>query len=184
MKIRKIGDRSPTPNQRIAIGIHAIGEIGRSIWKIGLSVRNAPPTQPIQRPSGTRDQKRQPEADADAEQRGSDVLPQGAVLRELAMPRRRLATASERSRCRSARRRSTRPRSGAAITSSGGAILVSVATTCAHRLASMCRWGNRASCHRVRQPAQAPAQRLPPGAGVGSTITLSCPLACAVHAKL
>src|SRR6516165_4343017 len=53
MKIRKIGDRSPTPNQRMAIGIHAIGEIGRSIWKIGLSVRYAPPTQPIQRPSGT-----------------------------------------------------------------------------------------------------------------------------------
>jgi hypothetical protein len=31
MKIRKIGDRLPTPNHRIAIGIHAIGEIGRSI---------------------------------------------------------------------------------------------------------------------------------------------------------
>ena len=37
--IRKIGATSPTPNQRIAIGIHAIGEIGRSIWKIGFSVR-------------------------------------------------------------------------------------------------------------------------------------------------
>ena len=38
MKIRNIGDTLPTPNQRIAIGIHAIGEIGRSIWKSGLSV--------------------------------------------------------------------------------------------------------------------------------------------------
>jgi hypothetical protein len=38
MKIRKIGDTSPTPNQRMASGIHAIGEIGRSIWKMGLSV--------------------------------------------------------------------------------------------------------------------------------------------------
>ena len=28
----------PTPNHRIAIGIHAIGEIGRSIWNSGLSV--------------------------------------------------------------------------------------------------------------------------------------------------
>ena len=53
MKIRKIGEASPTPNQRIAIGIQAIGEIGRSIWKIGLSVRYAPRTQPIHRPSGT-----------------------------------------------------------------------------------------------------------------------------------
>jgi hypothetical protein len=39
MKIRKIGETSPTPNHRIASGIQAIGEIGRSIWKIGLSVR-------------------------------------------------------------------------------------------------------------------------------------------------
>ena len=39
MKIRKIGDRSPTPNHRMASGIQAIGEIGRSIWKIGLNVR-------------------------------------------------------------------------------------------------------------------------------------------------
>ena len=39
MKIRKIGETLPTPNHRIAIGIQAIGEIGRSIWKSGLSVR-------------------------------------------------------------------------------------------------------------------------------------------------
>jgi hypothetical protein len=35
MKMRKIGERSPTPNQRMASGIHAMGEIGRSIWKRG-----------------------------------------------------------------------------------------------------------------------------------------------------
>lgn len=33
MKIGKIGDALPTPNHRIAIGIQAIGEIGRSICK-------------------------------------------------------------------------------------------------------------------------------------------------------
>jgi len=31
MKMRKIGDASPIPNQRIAIGIQAMGEIGRRI---------------------------------------------------------------------------------------------------------------------------------------------------------
>ena len=37
----------------MAIGIQAIGEIGRRIWKIGFSVSYAPRTQPIHRPSGT-----------------------------------------------------------------------------------------------------------------------------------
>ena len=81
MKIRKIGEALPTPNQRIAIGIQAIGEIGRSIWKIGFSVVNAPRTQPIHRPSGTATSDGQHEAGADAEQRRADVLPQRAVLR-------------------------------------------------------------------------------------------------------
>ena len=39
MKIRKIGEMSPTPNHRMARGIQAMGEIGRSIWKIGFRVR-------------------------------------------------------------------------------------------------------------------------------------------------
>jgi hypothetical protein len=38
MKIRKIGDILPTPNHKIATGIQAIGEIGRSIWNSGFSV--------------------------------------------------------------------------------------------------------------------------------------------------
>ena len=53
MKIRKIGEALPTPNQRMAMGIQAMGEIGRSIWKIGFNVVNAPRTHPIQSPSGT-----------------------------------------------------------------------------------------------------------------------------------
>ncbi len=47
-----MGEALPTPNQRMAIGIHAMGEIGRSIWKIGFKVVKAPRTHPIQRPSG------------------------------------------------------------------------------------------------------------------------------------
>ena len=39
MKMRKIGETSPTPNHRMAMGIQAMGEIGRSIWKMGLKVR-------------------------------------------------------------------------------------------------------------------------------------------------
>ena len=35
-KIKKIGAASLTPNQRIATGIQAIGEIGRKIWMKGL----------------------------------------------------------------------------------------------------------------------------------------------------
>src|ERR1700691_764881 len=53
MKIRKIGDALPTPNQRMAIGIQAMGEMGRRIWNTGFSVSNAPATHPIQRPAGT-----------------------------------------------------------------------------------------------------------------------------------
>src|SRR5690242_6876034 len=52
MKIRKMGEALPTPNQRMAIGIQAMGEMGRMIWNSGFSVTNAPCTQPIQRPSG------------------------------------------------------------------------------------------------------------------------------------
>src|SRR5262249_42544095 len=51
-KMRKIGDMLPTPNHRIAIGIHAIGEMGRSICTTGLMAVNAPATRPIQSPSG------------------------------------------------------------------------------------------------------------------------------------
>ena len=48
MKIRKIGDALPTPNHRMAIGIQAIGEIGRRIWNSGFSVtiRAAHPAHP------------------------------------------------------------------------------------------------------------------------------------------
>ena len=35
-KIKKIGAASLTPNQRMATGIQAIGEIGRKIWMKGL----------------------------------------------------------------------------------------------------------------------------------------------------
>jgi hypothetical protein len=37
--IRKMGDVLPTPNQRIASGIQAIGEIGRSMLITGLTAR-------------------------------------------------------------------------------------------------------------------------------------------------
>src|SRR5450755_2079696 len=53
MKMRKIGETLPTPNQRMAIGIQAMGDMGRSSWKIGFKVEYAPPTHPIHRPSGT-----------------------------------------------------------------------------------------------------------------------------------
>ncbi len=36
-KIRKIGGRVGEPNQRIASGIQAIGEIGRRTWMSGLN---------------------------------------------------------------------------------------------------------------------------------------------------
>ena len=53
MKIKKIGEAFPTPNQRMAMGIQAMGDIGRSIWKIGFNVVKAPRTHPIHSPSGT-----------------------------------------------------------------------------------------------------------------------------------
>jgi hypothetical protein len=48
-----MGEALPTPNHRIAIGIQAMGEIGRRICTNGLKVMCAPCTQPIHSPSGT-----------------------------------------------------------------------------------------------------------------------------------
>ncbi len=53
-----MGEASPTPNQRMAIGIQAIGEIGRRICTMGLRVEYAPRTHPIHRPRGTATQRR------------------------------------------------------------------------------------------------------------------------------
>src|SRR5205807_1560989 len=52
-KTRKIGERSPTPNHRIASGIQAIGEIGRSIWTVGLNAVKAVRYHPISIPNGS-----------------------------------------------------------------------------------------------------------------------------------
>src|SRR6185503_18147368 len=52
-KIRKIGERSPTPNQRMASGIQAIGEIGRRPWTSGFRNACAVPNQPMSIPTGT-----------------------------------------------------------------------------------------------------------------------------------
>ena len=113
MKIRKIGDALPTPNQRIAIGIQAIGEIGRRIWKSGFSVAKAPRTQPIQRPSGTATSTASPKP---APTRNSDApmcSHERAVRGQLDgaghdLPRRR-----EDHAARCSRRAPTRPRSAA-----------------------------------------------------------------------
>src|ERR1700722_14614651 len=51
-KIRKIAERSPTPNQRMAIGIQARGEIGRKICTSGLNAISARRYQPFVRPRG------------------------------------------------------------------------------------------------------------------------------------
>ncbi len=52
-KMRKIGALSVTLNQRMATGIQAMGEMGRSIWIIGLNAWKAQPYQPSNRPNGT-----------------------------------------------------------------------------------------------------------------------------------
>ena len=78
-KIRKIGDESPTPNQRIASGIQAIGEIGRRTWMSGLRKACAVPNQPISMPTGIAERGREQEAPRDAEERGHDVLEQEAL---------------------------------------------------------------------------------------------------------
>jgi hypothetical protein len=51
-KIRKIGERSPTPNHRIASGIQAIGEIGRRPCTRGFRNACAVANQPINMPTG------------------------------------------------------------------------------------------------------------------------------------
>ncbi len=186
MKIRKIGDRSPTPNQRIAMRDPCDRRYRAQHLedRVQRAKRAADPTHP--EAERNRDQKRQPEAGADAEQRGFDVLRQGAVLREFPRPGARLATASERSRCRSSRRRSTRPRSGAGSRGSAArslsawrqlrspARLNDYATGAIERVAiarsSVCASASAAS--PTRAPESVP--RSPS----------SCPLACAVHIKL
>ena len=51
-KMRKMAARSPTPNQRMAIGIQASGEIGRKICTSGLKAISARRYQPIVSPRG------------------------------------------------------------------------------------------------------------------------------------
>ena len=52
-KIRKIFASSPSPNQIIEIGIHAIGGIGRIILNNGLKIASAIRYHPIKSPSAT-----------------------------------------------------------------------------------------------------------------------------------
>jgi hypothetical protein len=51
-KMRKIADRSPTPNQRMAIGIQASGEIGLKICTSGSIAISTRRYQPIANPHG------------------------------------------------------------------------------------------------------------------------------------
>jgi hypothetical protein len=74
-KIRKMGERSPTPNHRMASGIQAIGEIGRRPWTSGFRyVRGREPAH--QHPDGHREGHRQQVAARHAKQRGHHVLEQ------------------------------------------------------------------------------------------------------------
>jgi hypothetical protein len=50
--MRKIGAASPIPHSTIAIGIHAIGLIGRKIWTSGFAAANTVADSPIHNPSG------------------------------------------------------------------------------------------------------------------------------------
>jgi hypothetical protein len=51
-KIRKIGERSPTPNQRMASGIQAIGEMGLSPCTSGFKRVCAVANHPMSMPTG------------------------------------------------------------------------------------------------------------------------------------
>src|SRR5262245_48546520 len=52
-KMRKMAVRLSTPNQRMAIGIQASGEIGRKIWMSGFTAFSARFHQPSARPTGS-----------------------------------------------------------------------------------------------------------------------------------
>jgi len=52
MNIKKTAGLNPSPNHNIAIGIHAIGGIGRKISKIGSARLSATFDQPIEMPKG------------------------------------------------------------------------------------------------------------------------------------
>src|SRR4051812_4315882 len=52
-KIRNIGAASDTPNQKMARGIQAMGEMGRNTWNIGLNAWYAIGNQPRTSPTGT-----------------------------------------------------------------------------------------------------------------------------------
>src|SRR5258706_6057569 len=51
-KMRNVADESPTPKNRMASGIHAIGLIGRIIWITGFTTCEAAGYQPRVRPNG------------------------------------------------------------------------------------------------------------------------------------
>jgi len=100
MKIRKIGDILPTPNHRIAIGIHAIGEIGPQHLeqRIEGDVRAVHPAHPQAKRHG--DDHREPESGANAEQRRTDVLPQGSVANQFHGAGHHLPRRGEHDACR------------------------------------------------------------------------------------
>ncbi len=52
MKISQMAARSPTPNQRMAIGIQASGEIGRSTCTSGFHAASARRERPSAMPAG------------------------------------------------------------------------------------------------------------------------------------
>ena len=79
MKIRKIAARSPTPNQRMASGIQARGEMGRRIWLRGLKAISPRRYQPMVRPSGIARMAAKSKPPGDAEERGDDVLQQQSM---------------------------------------------------------------------------------------------------------
>jgi hypothetical protein len=110
-KIRKIGRVSSTPNQRIATGIHAIGEIGRSAWMIGFSARNAGRNQPSTSPSGTPTSTASPNPIVTRNNDATTYLSSRPFRASSTMPPRP-GRASGTGRCPRPRRRSATTRAG------------------------------------------------------------------------
>ena len=176
MKIRKIGEALPTPNQRMAIGIQAIGEIGRSIWKIGFSVVNAP--RDPAHPQAQRNGDQRPRAGSRLPTRNSDApMCSHSVpsCDQLDRCRSRPATASERSTlCVATTTSPPRTRSAAPSPPADGKSLLEPVHFDSLRPGYVLAVSS--SCTRQRSRAHGDA-------GHGSTTMVICPLACAVQAN-
>ena len=156
------------------MGIHAMGDIGRSIWKTGFNVVNAPRTHPIHSPNGTAKAtaSRNP---VPTRNRDAPMCPHSVpFLISSPVPVTTCHGVGKMTLCVSMTTSHHAPISSAMTVSEGRSFLsLSISVS----VPALLRLHVSSSCtrHRIRAHGDA---------GQGSTTMVICPLRCAVQANV